>query len=167
MPHPSRQPTPNACVTHNRISVHSGGTTEHSPPTSCHPRRATSRISTVRSVLRRTAPHPVFPSHANVQSAAMRPHPTEAVCAGWRGTDAVAKSVARRHSVNLGTKIRLPRKPLSVVSALTQALTAHDHEAVRSPVRRRRRQTQSSLVPVFCFGSRSFIYTHNSQRLVG
>ena len=82
MPHPSRQSAPNACVTHNRISVHSGGTTEHSPPTSCHPRRATSRISTVKSVLRRTAPHPFFPSCASVQSAATRPHPAEASRAG-------------------------------------------------------------------------------------
>ena len=38
MPHPSRQSAPNTCVTHNLISVHSGGATEHSPPTSCHPR---------------------------------------------------------------------------------------------------------------------------------
>ena len=82
MPHPSRQSAPNACVTHNLISVHSGGATEHSPPTSCHPRRATSRISTVKSVLRRTAPHPFFPSCASVQSAATRPHPAEASHAG-------------------------------------------------------------------------------------
>ena len=82
MPHPSRQSAPNTCVTHNLISVHSGGATEHSPPTSCHPRRATSRKSTVRSELRRTAPHPFFPSPASVQSAARRPHPAEASHAG-------------------------------------------------------------------------------------
>jgi hypothetical protein len=82
VPHPSRQTAPNACVTNNLISVHSGGATEHSPPTSCHPRRATSRISTVKSELRRTAPHPFFPSCASVQSAATRPHPAEASRAG-------------------------------------------------------------------------------------
>ena len=82
VPHPSRQSAPNACVTHNRISVHSGGATEHSPPTPCHPQRATSRKSTVRSVLSRTTPHPVFPSPASVQSAGKRPHPTKATHAG-------------------------------------------------------------------------------------
>ena len=82
MPHPSRQPAPNTCETHNRISIHSGGASEHSPPTPCLPQRATSRISTVSSVLRRAAPHPAFSSHASVQTAAMRPHPAEASRAG-------------------------------------------------------------------------------------
>ena len=82
MPHPSRQSAPNACVTHSLISVHSGGVSEHSPPASCLPQGATSRKSTVSSVLRRTAPHPAFPSHASVQTAAMRPHPAEASHAG-------------------------------------------------------------------------------------
>ena len=82
VPHPSRQPAPNTCATHSRISVHSGGATEHSPPASCRPRRATPRKSTVQSVLSRAAPHPFFPSCASVQSAATRPHPAEASRAG-------------------------------------------------------------------------------------
>ena len=82
VPHPSRQPAPNACAIHCRISVHSGGTTEHFPPASCRPRRATPRISTVQSVLSRAAPHPLFPSPASVQSAARRPRPAEASCVG-------------------------------------------------------------------------------------